>query len=186
MRLRASLSFCLLLFWTTRVLATSVRALEIEELVRQSQQIFLGRVVGIQYGTVPGFDLEYTEYTLAVSDWIKGTASSTVKIRQLGRLGKPSLAPGLPTYKKGEEALLFVHAPSAIGLTSPVGMQQGYYRVERDLTGERYVRAGAMMPSIIRLQSGSRNSSRPAGEARAADQVPLEDFLSLVRQVARQ
>lgn len=163
--------------------ATSVRALELEELVRQSYQIFVGRVVATGQGTVPDSSLDYTEYTISVSDWIKGGSSPTVKFRQLGRPGGALLVPGLPRYKKGEEVLLFIHQPSEIGLTSPVGMQQGHYRVERGTNGERYVRAGSMLPSIVRLTSRSRTADSPVANTTPSDRILLGDFLTLIRQI---
>lgn len=163
--------------------ATSVRALELEELVRQSHQIFVGRVIATRQGTIPDSNLDYMEYTVSVSDWIKGGSSPTVKFRQLGRPGGALLVPGLPRYKKGEEVLLFIHQPSEIGLTSPVGMQQGHYRVERGTTGERYVRAGSMLPSIIRLTSQSKPAVSPIAVTAPSDRISLEDFLTLLRQI---
>ncbi|MBI4456885.1 MAG: hypothetical protein HY644_13445 [Acidobacteria bacterium] len=168
-------------FLTAPNYATSVRALELEELVGESQQVFLGRVIAIQNGIIPGFDLPYTDYTFAVSEWIKGGSGRTVKIRQANQL-EVSVFPGLPFYKKGEEALMFIDKPSEIGLTSPVGLQQGYYHVERDFNGERYIRMGAMLASVMRLQARLKGPGRAVEEAPSSDRIPLHDFLALVRQ----
>ena len=181
MSIRLLSSLLLLLLSGTAVRATSVRAIELDELVGGSYQIFLGRVVAIDQGTVPGFHRPYVQYTFAVSDWVKGGSGQTLQIRQLGRSGV-ALLPGLPVYKKGQETLLFVHKPSAIGLTSPVGMQQGLYPVEKDSAGERYVRLGPMRPSVERLRSRLSPARSPSKEAPVQDRIPLDDFLSLVRQ----
>jgi len=163
--------------------ASSVRPLELEELVRQSHQIFVGRVVATRQGTMPDSHLAYTEYTVSVSDWIKGGSSPTLTFRQLGRSGGALFIPGLPQYRKGDEVLLFIHQPSEIGLTSPVGMQQGYYRVERATNGDRYVRAGSMLPSVVRLSSRARAAQSPAASSAPSDRVSLTDFLTLVRRI---
>ena len=181
MSIRVLSSLFLLLLFSSAVRATSVRAIELDELVGGSHQIFLGRVVAIDQGTVPGFNLPYVQYTFAVIDWVKGGSGQTLQIRQLGRSGA-TLLPGLPVYKMGRETLLFVHKPSAIGLTSPVGMQQGFYPVEKDSEGERYVRLGPMGPSVERLRSQLPSAKSLSREAPVQDRISLDDFLSLVRQ----
>ncbi|HEY2933172.1 MAG TPA: hypothetical protein VGK99_15635 [Acidobacteriota bacterium] len=180
MRLRYPLIVFTLLACTAVAYATSVRPLELEELVRQSNQIFVGRVVDMHHGTVAGTDFGYTEYTFAVNDWVKGGSARTVKVRQLAR---PFLIPGLPAYKKGQDVLLFLHRPSEIGLTSPVGMQQGYYPVIRAANGERVIRAGTMIPSVARLQAQAKGAAQPATREIPAGSLPLADFLALIRQI---
>ncbi|MBI2822654.1 MAG: hypothetical protein HYX74_10545 [Acidobacteria bacterium] len=183
MKARCLLSLVTLAFLNPQILATSVRALELEDVVGGSYQIFLGRLIAVRQGSIQDFDLTYTEYTFAVSDWIKGGGNQTVSVRQLGRSGGVGLIPGIPSYKKGEEVVLFIHRPSQIGLTSPVGMQQGYYPVERDSGGDRYVRLGAMRSSVERLRSRLKIPVSPSEQLRATDLMLLEDFLSLVRQL---
>jgi len=160
--------------------ATSVRPLELEELVKQSHQIFVGRVVDVQQGTLSGTGFNYIEYTFSVDEWVKGGSSRTVKVRQLAR---PMVIPGLPSYKKGQDLLLFLHRASEIGLTSPVGMQQGYYPVVRAANGEKTVRVGTMVPSVIRLRSQARGATAPAANTTPSDSVPLADFLSIIKQI---
>jgi hypothetical protein len=49
--------------------------------------------------------------------------------------------PGLPSYREGEEVLLFLRTPSHAGLTSPVGGTMGKLAVQRDpVTGKASVR----------------------------------------------
>ena len=163
--------------------ATSVRALEIDEVVRASDQIFLGRLVAVGEGRVPGMDLPYTEYRFAVAEWIKGGTGQTVSIRQMGTLGRAPLLAGLPSYRKGQEIVLCLYKPSRVGLTSPVGMQQGYYPVERDAGGERFVRLGVMSGSVARLRAGLKGAATGAGEPQVVDRVLLDEFLSLLRAV---
>ncbi|MBI3940047.1 MAG: hypothetical protein HY315_04375 [Acidobacteria bacterium] len=163
--------------------ATSVRAVELDELVGSSDQIFLGRVVEVRQGTLAGFDLNYTEYTFAVSDWIKGGSGDTLKVRQLGRGAGAPVLPGIPAYKKGAEILLFIHRPSRIGLTSPVGMDQGYYPVEKDGNGDRTVHLRTMNASVERLQSRLQAGKSPAPGLPATDRMPLDEFVSLVRRL---
>lgn len=175
--------FALMIFFGPTIGATSVRAVELDELVRGAEQIFWGRVTDIRQGVLPGMGLGYTEYTLAVNDWIKGGTGSTVTFRQLGRAAGPAAVPGMPVYKRGAEVLLFLHGPSRIGLTSPVGMQQGYYPVGKDLSGARYVTLGTMASSVVRFRSQvpGAKSALPDGTPAAA--MPLDEFVALLRQM---
>jgi hypothetical protein len=57
-------------------------------------------------------------------------------IKQLG-VGAPladgavARAPGLPRWAVGDQLVLFLHPESRRGFTSPVGLGQGAYRVDR-------------------------------------------------------
>ena len=160
--------------------ATSVRALEIDEVVRGSGQIFYGRVTSVRTGVVPGMNIPYTEYTFSVGEWVLGGSGRSVTIRQVGSARGASGVPDLPSYKKGQEVVLCVHAPSRIGLTSPVGMQQGYYPVVRKAGGQRLVQLGTMSVSVARKRAALKGS--PAS-AVPDEQLPLSDFLQVLRDV---
>lgn len=159
--------------------ATSVRAMEIDEVVRAAGQIFYGRVTTVRTGVVPGMDVPYTEYTFEVSEWVRGGSGQTVTIRQVGS-GRGAAVPGLPSYKKGQEVVLCLHAPSRIGLTSPVGIQQGYYPVVRQVGGERAVQLGSMSASVGRMRAALKGSAAPAVPE---EQVSLTDFLLVLRGI---
>jgi hypothetical protein len=165
--------------------ATSVRPLELQELVDQSHQIFVGKVVSIQEGVVPESNLNYTEYTFAVSDWVKGGSAKMITVRQLGRFNGVSQIPGLPKYKKGKETLLFIHRASQIGLTSPVGLHQGHFPIEKSANGERFVLPGRMNSSLLkaRLQSGSPAAKSATSEGIPENGIRLTEFLTVLRQI---
>jgi len=71
--------------------------------------------------------LPMVEITLGVEETLKGPSEEQLVIHQLG--GQWSRV--LPTCGPGDEVVLFLHAPSRLGLTSPVGMEQGLLRVVR-------------------------------------------------------
>ena len=48
-------------------------------------------------------------------------------------LGRPSV----PVVREGEEVVLFLYGASDLGLTSPVGLGSGRFRVVRDKQGKR-------------------------------------------------
>jgi hypothetical protein len=86
-----------------------------------------------------------TWVTLDVAECLKGEVGPRLVFKQAGVAvplddGALLRIPGLPRYRVGDEVVLFLHRPSGRGFTSPVGMGQGLYRVERR-GNERVVRA---------------------------------------------
>jgi hypothetical protein len=100
-----------------------------------------------------------TWVTLDVAECLKGEVGSRLVFKQVGVAapladGTLLRIPGLPRYRAGDEVVLFLHQPSGRGFTSPVGMGQGLFRVERR-GGERIVRpstraaAGEALPAFL-------------------------------------
>ena len=96
--------------------------------------------------------------------------------------------PGIPSYQRGEEVVLFLHADSRLGLTSPVGLFQGVFHLaeagdgtmgllnglqNRNLTYQMgLVSAQGVGISAVELQS--LQEVRP---------IPIEIFTSLVERI---
>ncbi len=115
------------------VSAATVLHLNLEELAAKADRIFAGTCTAGQTGEDPsGFPA--TWYTFTVTDGIKGTLGATITIKQWGiegvqAGGRISRIPGVPTYRVGEQVMLFLAANSQYGFTSPVGLLQGKFRV---------------------------------------------------------
>ena len=45
---------------------------------------------------------------------------------------------GVPSFRPGEEVIVFLYPESSAGLTSPVGLGQGKFTVRRDKHGARF------------------------------------------------
>lgn len=80
--------------------------------------------------------LPATWVTMDVQESLKGTARATLTFKQIGVAaplpdGAVLRVPGLPHYAVGTEYVVFLRRPSRIGFTSPVGLGQGVYRVDR-------------------------------------------------------
>jgi len=107
--------------------ATSVRTVNLEEMVRYSDRIFWGRCLFQETEVVPGSGMTVRRYRFRVIEGLKGVAAGDmVTFRQV--LGFPGKISGVPHYSKGQELLLFLHGDSRLGLTSPVGMYQGTFK----------------------------------------------------------
>ena len=123
-RIRFALVAALCLAATAQAL--TVRALSLDELLGSAERVVHAQCLSVTPVVARG-DLPVVEIALAVEETLKGEASARLVIRQLaGRWGEV-----VPTCRAGDEVVLFLHAPSRSGLTSPVGLGQGYLQVVR-------------------------------------------------------
>ncbi|HSR53494.1 MAG TPA: hypothetical protein VLV83_21935 [Acidobacteriota bacterium] len=137
------LAFCLvMLLGGSIVWATKLAPLNLEQLCRQSGQIYRGTVVSVEEKSIEvgGGSLPSLSYTIRVDESFKGTFDNvkghqvailrtigTLKQQQSGR----SPIPGFPVLKEGQEYLLMVAPKSvATGLTSTVGLGQGCFELD--------------------------------------------------------
>jgi hypothetical protein len=172
----------------------------LEDLEAQSQLIFAG-VCASHSLTVNEQGLPVHAFTFSTTRGVKGgmQKGALVTFRQLGGQvrtsdGLTTRFPGLPQYKIGAEALLFLSPPSRLGLTSPVGFEQGVFAVGPDGRGGRWI---ALDPLRRRLLAKGIDRARYAGSARfTADEkrilfdpparVDLELFCSLVSKIGQE
>ncbi len=112
--------------------------------------IVAGRIVQVRPGTHPAYPrLGVTFVTVRVTEAFKGAAPGDFTFMQIGHAGDTTppvgqanffLLPDLPTYRPGEEVLLFLYPPSDAGLTSPVDGARGKLPLARDpATGQLQV-----------------------------------------------
>jgi hypothetical protein len=125
--------------------ASLVVQLDLVSLHSRAGTLFHGRCTGRQeFPEAKPFP--YTEYTFEVIDALKGcrdgagNLQKTVTIRHAGtRTGyvRPDgleVAPlrlGVPEHEPGEEVVLFLTPESRFGLSSPIGLAQGKFKVSR-------------------------------------------------------
>ena len=106
----------------------------LEQLTDRASDIVRGTVVSAHVEKHPELDnLDTVVVTLRLSDTLKGSARETFTFRQfIWDVRDRSDAAG---YRKGQELLLLMIAPSRYGLSSPAGLDQGRFRIERDRSG---------------------------------------------------
>ncbi|MEJ2078231.1 MAG: hypothetical protein P8020_17090 [Acidobacteriota bacterium] len=125
-----------LMLWSPLVWAISVRTVNIQEMVDLSGTIFYGRCLSA-VDSVAESGLGIRTYRFLVLDGLKNAeAGQTIEFREVSSMGEGVTIPGIPQFQKGQELLLFLHAESKSGLTSPVGIQQGVFRAEPLQNGE--------------------------------------------------
>lgn len=106
----------------------------LQQLTDRAAVIVRGNVVSAHMEKHPELsNLDTVVVTLHVHETLKGQADETFTFRQyVWDLRSRMNAAG---YKKGQDVLLMMIAPSRYGLSSPAGVEQGRFRIERDATG---------------------------------------------------
>jgi hypothetical protein len=156
---------------------TTVQKLSLSDLARNSNAIVRATVEDQTSRQDDASKEIYTYITLRVLDPVKGSkGESIVTLRQLGgQVGNiASIVPGLPTFSKGEEVVVFLTASDRAGYPWVMGLQQGKYTVRTDPKGVKYVRNDleAALP-------GSAKGADKAGGKKVAD-LTLESFLARI------
>lgn len=161
----------------------------LEQMTDRAADIVHGTVVEARVEKHPELaNLDTVVVTLRVRDTLKGAARETYTFRQyIWDVRDRYDAAG---YRKGQELLLLMNAPSRYGLTSPVGIGQGRFRVLRD-GGRATALNGA---GNQRLFAGlGQDAARPAAiTARQAGliakhrrgPVDLEELTAMIRAYA--
>ena len=106
----------------------------LDQLTDRASDIVRGTVVSARVEKHPELsNLDTVVVTLRVHDTLKGSAAGTFTFRQyIWDMRDRYDAAG---YRKGQDLLLLLIAPSEYGLSSPAGMDQGRFRIERDRAG---------------------------------------------------
>lgn len=126
--------------------AASVLQMNLGSLCDRSDKVFRGRVMDSTAETVAagGGEIPVVTYTIAVEEEFKGDfgPKPVVTLRLLG--SKTALVPvggdiqrvsafaGLPVLSVGQEYLLFTTQPSAIGLSTTVGLGHGCFHISAE------------------------------------------------------
>lgn len=172
--------------------AMTVLPLDLPALTAGAGTIFVGRVTRVD----PGVDergIAAVWTTFAVEQTLKGATGPTLTLKQLGApLGASGTPNGarafasVPRFTPGESVMLFVHAPSALGFASPVGLGQGAFRI-RDHDGRRVVTNDVANRNLDSGASGAASAlgrglpSPGAADVPSSDDLPLDTFLTRVR-----
>lgn len=166
--------------------ATSIRPVNLEELVTTSDRVFVGTVLEIRHKPGPG-GLPTRVTRFGVTEMVKGQLGKSRQIdlaqiwtgsnRQQGVSPLPQ-----PGFFPGEEVLVFLHADSPLGLSSPVGFGLGKLAVER-VTGGRVVRLTSEQRAIL-FQGLTADDEAMLGISpggRTSETIPLEKLVGWLK-----
>jgi len=160
-------------------------------MVEQAETIVHGSVISAKIEPHPELkNLSTVVISMSVQSMLKGKAQKTLQFRQFiwDMPGKLSAA----EYQKGQELVLLLGPVSKYGLTSPVGLEQGRFRVTHDSTGQAFAtngrgNLGLFQGTEQRAQAAKiRLSARTAGLVRQSQPgpVPLADLKEAIQGFA--
>lgn len=111
---------------------THARALD--QLTDEADVIVRGHVISANVEPHPQFsNLMTVLVSLHVEETLKGSPRESLQFRQYIWDLRDQL--DAARYRKGQELLLLLGPASRYGLTSPVGLEQGRFRIQRDAKG---------------------------------------------------
>jgi hypothetical protein len=164
----------------------------LDQLTEEADVIVHGYVLSTKVEPHPQLsNLMTTVVSMSVTDTYKGKPQKSIVFRQYiwdlhGQFGAAE-------YHKGEELLLLLGPASEYGLTSPVGLEQGRFRVLRDGKGKVVAVNGrgnlGLFDSVEQRARarGLQLSPRTAALAKQpqAGPVPLADLADAIRTFGR-
>jgi hypothetical protein len=141
----------------------------LDQLTDRASDIVRGTVISARVEKHPELaNLDTVVVTLRVRETLKGDVQGTFTFRQYVwdvRDGWDAAG-----YRKGQDMLLLMVAPSRLGLSSPAGMEQGRFRIQRDRSGREMAVNGA---GNRQLFEGLPAAAEQAGIALTAKQAGL-------------
>ena len=167
------------------------RQQNLEELTGEAAVILRGTVLRASIEPHPQMrGLTTIVVTLRVEETLKGKAEATYTFRQYvwdARDRRDGLG-----YRKGQHLLLLLRAPSEFGLSSPVGLEQGRFRIELDADGrETAVNGHANAGLLANVERRAAQKGVPLSAAQAglatehrSGPIALEELRGLIQQLA--
>ena len=171
--------------FTLNAHASSIKQLDVSELITQSELVFEGQVVDSEARWNNNKTIIKTFITFQVNDVLHGTYSqSSLQLSFIGGDidGKRIAAQGLRHLKLGEQGIFFVSSLTR-NLANPIaGWSQGQFLFSKDSTGQNIVTTDSHHPVIglnKRQAQDTRKSSGVLSEGVASDVMLSADPKSL-------
>lgn len=155
-------------------------ALSLQQTVAAAGFIFSGKVLNVWSERDAATGFLVTSATVAVQDGVRGVTGSRFTFKQYGgsHNGLNVFVADMSYFSAGEEVVAFLYPVSTLGLTSPVGVAEGKWTIQRDpATGKKFVVANSLAVKI----------PEPQAEAPAANAAPRMEygaFIKLIRELA--
>ncbi len=158
--------------------ATTVKQLSLEQMVRGSHRIMLGRRVSQETYWNKNRTRIYTATRFAVTEDLKGDSRGAATVVTVGGTidGMTLVVSGTPRFREHEEVLLFLEAGKS-GNWILMGLSQGMFRITADRRG---VRTAHHASSGLHLIPAPDQSPLPTP---IPSQVELDRLLSRIRQL---
>ena len=173
--------------------ASTVMQLNLDQMVGRADRIYRGTVLSVSSSTVAagGGQLPVTIYRLKVEESFRGhfVMEKGVRIAEFRTLGKHVPVesgalrsavelPRMPELAVGQSYVVLATRPSAIGLSTTVGLGQGVFKILR--VGKEEQAVNETNNSGL-LDATTRGTSRLGRAAAAAGPLPYADLASRIR-----
>ena len=194
-------SFILVIFLLVQpfyVSAVTLLPLDMKSLHKQAKVILFVESLSNRSEQDIESNLVVTHSNFKILDALKGNASGTYSIKQIGGILPGDTAglrvPGVPAFQIGQRYILFIPAPSKIGFASPVGLNQGMFTLST-VNGTQIVSNGqdfsdlmksmpqAQLPINVKTMLQTMPDSTTALNRQQRSQMPLTDFMNLIRSM---
>lgn len=169
---------------------TTAHRRTIDELTDEAAFIVHGHVTAVRLESHPELkNLQTVVVSMHVDDVLKGQVRREFSFRQF--VWDVHSLYDSPGYRKRQELLLFLRPPSRYGLTSPAGLEQGRFVIQRDaqgnvtaVNGDNNVGLFASLPNAAQKRGALLSASALALSKRASGPVALADLKDAVRSFA--
>lgn len=178
--------------WAGSLQATLMLPLSLQQMTSRAQMIFQGRVLAVDVRLDEVSQRVATFTTFEVLDTLKGTPGARHTIKQMGgHLPGSHYAVrihGIPEFTPGQEYIVFLAEPSRLGFSSPIGLSQGAFRIDRqaDRATVRNVPPARLPRAARSLRPAVPEAKAPAAARVATPATPsltLSSFKSTVRSM---
>jgi hypothetical protein len=155
--------------------ATSVVRLDVDQLSDKAEVIIHGRCVRKQARKDRQGDI-VTDLTLEVFDGLKGDLGRTFEFTVYGGVlpERGSAIAGAPTFKTGEELLVFLGPVNARGLRMVIGLAQGKYTIRRE-RGKTLAFRNLQGLRLVDSETGEEHDPEPE------QGVPFDELLARIK-----
>lgn len=177
----------------------TVLQLNVEQLTALAEKVFAGRCLSVE-AQKDSSGRMVQEVTFEVTEMIKGESTDKITFRQIvppaeeERVGSDVTVRGLfrelPQYEVGEEALIFLSKEGYSGLTAPVGLHQGKFKVETEGSGQKQIVNGMGNRGLFigwqkssHLKAMTLNSQEKSLLKISGGEVPYSEFVSIVKKL---
>lgn len=143
--------------------ATSIVPMSLQELTSRAQLVVEGRALEQWSQWDNSEHLIYTYTRFAVTRTLKGQATGTIVVRQMGGSagGYTQIVSGVHHWQTGDQAVLFLRPSVANdGSLAVVGLMQGNFRISYNAAGSATVSNGVPAASLLKSGASTFTSSR--------------------------
>ena len=116
-----------ILLSNSAVMGVAVRQISLAEMISSAELIFSGKCIGSEIRYAESLKRDICTFTFSVDKMIKGKPQKEISVNLSKMLVDLK---HVPTYKIGQEVVLFLSGESRIGFSSPVGLGQGKFLVK--------------------------------------------------------